>query len=176
MPVPMDSTTPAHVPDRVVAPGYMWMSGTSFAAPVVAGAAAQLLAIHPEWGPDEVKGALMLSAVYIPDMGAGVGEIDASVAASFDFTPPNPNENFYDFVETDPATGYRFFNEANWASYVETQRASWSSANWASASWASASWASANWASASWSSANWASNVEATMTSTANWNASAKAE
>jgi serine protease AprX len=169
MPVPMHGTIPKTVPERVVAPGYMWMSGTSFAAPIVAGTAAQLLALHPDWGPDEVKGALMLSATYLSDPGAGVGGIDASVAASFDFTPPNPNENFYAFVETDPATGYRFFNEASWSSYLSTQRASWSSANWASASWASASWASANWASASWNSANWSSNVEATMTSTANW-------
>jgi serine protease AprX len=169
MPVPMGATIPKTVPERVVAPGYMWMSGTSFAAPIVAGAAAQLLALHPDWGPDEVKGALMLSATYLSDPGAGVGGIDASVAASFDFMPPNPNENFYAFVETDPATGYRFFNEASWSSYLTTQRASWSSANWASASWASASWASASWASASWSSANWSSNVEATMTSTANW-------
>jgi len=176
MPVPMGSTTPTTVPERVVAPGYMWMSGTSFSAPIVAGSAAQLLAFHPDWGPDEVKGALMLSATYLSDLGAGVGGIDASVAASFDFMPPNPNENFYAFVETDATTGYRFFNEANWASYVSTQRASWSSANWASASWASASWASANWASASWSSANWSSNVESSMSSTANWNASAKAE
>ena len=38
------------------------MSGTSFAAPVVAGAAAQLLARHPNWTPDQVKGALMLTA------------------------------------------------------------------------------------------------------------------
>jgi len=30
MPVPMGSTIPTAVPDRVVAPGYMWMSGTSF--------------------------------------------------------------------------------------------------------------------------------------------------
>jgi serine protease AprX len=175
MPVPMDATVPNTVPERVVAPGYMWMSGTSFSAPIVAGAAAELLARHPDWGPDEVKGALMLSATYLSDMGAGVGGIDASVAASFDFTPPNPNENFYAFVETDPTTGYRFFNEASWASHVATE-ASWSSANWASASWASASWASANWASASWSSANWSSNVESSMTSTANWNTSAKAE
>jgi serine protease AprX len=172
--VPMSSTIPSTVPERVVAPGYMWMSGTSFAAPVVAGAAAQLLARHPDWGPDEVKGALMLTSAYLAgasSQSAGVGEIDAASAASLDFTPPNPNENFYAFVETDPATGLRTFNEASWSSALASN-ASWSSANWSSASWSSASWSSANWASASWSSANWSSDVSSMMSSAVNWSES----
>src|SRR5439155_1464456 len=37
-PVPMGSTLQTTVPNRVVAPGYMWMSGTSFSAPIVSGA------------------------------------------------------------------------------------------------------------------------------------------
>src|SRR5262249_33462022 len=41
--VPTDATMYSEHPERVVEPGYMWMSGTSFAAPVVAGAAADLL-------------------------------------------------------------------------------------------------------------------------------------
>ena len=73
MPVPPASTIATALPDRVVAPGYMWMSGTSFAAPVVSGAAAQLLARHPGWTPDQVKGALMLTA-RPPGQADGAGQ------------------------------------------------------------------------------------------------------
>ena len=155
--VPAGASIPATVPDRVVAPGYMWMSGTSFAAPVVAGSVAQILARHPDWTPDQVKGALMLTSNYLPvsnPQSVGVGEVDGAAAASLDFTPPNPNENLDAFVSTSPTTGQPVFNDASWATAVSTN-ASWSSANWASASWSSASWSSANWTSASWSSANW---------------------
>ena len=80
MPVPVDSTIAAALPDRVVAPGYMWMSGTSFAAPVVSGAAAQLLARHPDWTPDQVKGALMLTARSLSHPTASV---DLGTAAGY---------------------------------------------------------------------------------------------
>jgi len=42
--VPTGANLLTQFPDRVVAPNYMWMSGTSFAAPVVSGLAATLLA------------------------------------------------------------------------------------------------------------------------------------
>ena len=165
-PVPMGSTIPNTVPDRVVAPGYMWMSGTSFSAPMVAGAAAQILARHPDWGPDQVKGALMLTSAYLLAGGqaAGVGEIDAAAAAGLPFIPPNPNENLNAFVSVDPLTGQASFNQAAWSSAVATQ-AAWSSAAWASAAWSSAAWSSAAWASAAWSSASYSASTSAAMSS-----------
>ena len=170
--VPMGTTIPNTVPDRVVAPGYIWMSGTSFAAPVVAGAAAQILARHPDWTPDQVKGALMLTAAYMPNVddwqAAGVGEVDAAQAASLSFSPPNPNENLDTFVSKDPTTGKPVFNSAAWADAVSSE-AAWSSAAWSSAAWASAAWASAAWASAAWSSAAWSSGLNSAMTSLATY-------
>jgi serine protease AprX len=169
-PVPTTALFSSLLPDRVVAPGYMWMSGTSFAAPVVAGAAAQILARHPGWTPDQVKGSLMLTARYLPDAGwaAGVGEVDAA-AASAVTAPPNPNENLNAFVVTDPATGASSFDDTTWAATVSSN-ANWSSANWSSANWSSANWSSANWSSANWGSANWGSaNWSSANWSSANW-------
>jgi len=64
-PSPPAGALTAQYPSNVVAPGYLRLSGTSFASPVVAGAAAQLLARHPGWTPDDVKGALMQTAQQV---------------------------------------------------------------------------------------------------------------
>jgi serine protease AprX len=169
-PVPATSALAREFSDRVVAPGYMWMSGTSFSAPVVAGAAAQLLARHPNWTPDQVKGALMLTARHLPGadpLSAGVGEVDVAAAAALT-NPPNPNENLYDFVETDPS-GRPYFDAESWNAHVSTD-ATWTSATWTSATWTSATWTSATWTSATWTSASWTSSAhtDATWTS-ATW-------
>jgi serine protease AprX len=167
-PAPMDGTIAKTVPDRVLTPGYMWMSGTSFSTPVVSAAAAQVLARHPGFTPDQVKGALMLAANYLPNASgnsAGVGEIDAGVASTFD-DPPNPNVGLYQFVTSNPVTGLRTFDSASWASYLASG-ASWAQASWAEASWAEASWNSASWAEASWAEASWNANVDSMMASMA---------
>src|SRR5207249_8555703 len=111
-PTPMDGTIAKTVPGRIMAPGYMWMSGTSFSTPVVSAAAAHILARHPGFTPDQVKGALMLAANYLPSVAGnagGVGEIDAGVASTID-DPPNPNVGLYQFVKDDPVTGGQSFD------------------------------------------------------------------
>jgi len=171
--VPMTSTIATSVPDRVVAPGYMWMSGTSFAAPVVSAEAAQILARHPSFTPDQVKGAIMLSSNYLPSVNGfsgGVGEVDGGIAASLDGAP-NPNEGLYQFVSKDPLTAKSVFNAASWASYLSSG-ASWAQASWAEASWGEASWSTASWAEASWNEASWVASVNGQMTTLASYSES----
>jgi serine protease AprX len=140
--------------------GYFWMSGTSFAAPMVSGAAALIRQAHPTWTPDQVKGALMLTAAPNPtpgDFSYGVGALRAAQAAAV-VDPPNPNAALWTFVHTTQNAVLRFDRDA-WqtaASDASWESASWESASWESASWESASWESASWESASWESASWA--------------------
>ena len=161
----------AQLPDRLVSPGYMWMSGTSFAAPVVSAAAAYVLAQHPTWTPDQVKGALMVSAAspagYTAGGALGVGEVQAGAAATTADGTANPNLGLDQFLVTDPNTGLRQFDGDTWHTTAANDPAwnamSWASMSWASASWSSMSWASMSWASMSWASMSWASMSWASM-------------
>jgi serine protease AprX len=137
--------------------GYIQLSGTSFAAPMVSAAAAAVLGLHPDWTPDQVKGQLMLTANALPKAvpgSVGVGELDLKDATTLKTLPPNPNLALNGFLAQTPAGPV--FDVASWSSAARTG-ASWSSASWSSASWSSASWSSASWSSAAWSSASWTS-------------------
>jgi serine protease AprX len=171
--VPSSSTMKAQFPDRAVSWSNMWMSGTSFAAPVVSGLAATILSRNPQWTPDQVKGALMLGArsptgYSAPGpLGVGVVSGPAAVAAS---GSANPNAGLNQFVSTDSQTGLKSFDGTAWFD-TASANASWNSASWSSASWSSASWSSASWSSASWSSASWSSaSWSSASWSSASWN------
>jgi serine protease AprX len=156
--VPVTSTMYTENPARIVGPGYMWMSGTSFAAPVVSAGAAYLLGLYPAWTPDQVKGAIMLKARPVDHAAPnslGVGEIKIAQASQVT-SPPNPNLALDSYVTPDPNGTTPIFDSASWSS-AALASASWNSASWSSASWSSASWSSASWSSASWSSASWSS-------------------
>ncbi|MDH4178664.1 MAG: S8 family serine peptidase [Thermoleophilia bacterium] len=175
--VPTGANLLTQFPDRVVGPNNMWMSGTSFAAPVVSGIAASLLAKNPSWTPDQVKGAIMLGAKapggYGSNGGLGLGVVgaEASLASS---GAANPNAGLNQFVTL--GTGGLSFDAEAWrqaaASNASWNSASWSSASWSSASWSSASWSSASWSSASWSSASWSS----ASWSSASWSSASEPE
>jgi subtilisin family serine protease len=66
-----------------VVPGYTRLSGTSMAAPHVAGAAAILSAEHPDWQAEQLKGVLVGSAAPQPGAtvyGQGAGRLDVARA------------------------------------------------------------------------------------------------
>jgi serine protease AprX len=156
-PVPTDSTLYRTRPDRIVSAGRLQLSGTSFAAPLVAGIAANVLAVHPDWSPDQVKGALMLSAAPAGAAASGslgVGEVDGARALAVS-DPPNPNAALEAFLTADPQGGATpVFDAASWGTTAQAN-ASWGTASWGTASWGTASWGTASWGTAYWSSASW---------------------
>ena len=155
-PVPATSTLAVERALKMVSPGFIKLSGTSLSAPIVAGAAAQILGRHPNWSPDQVKGALMLTAKPVPSAGplqVGVGQIDAARAASLT-RAPNPNRALREFVDIDPAGGV-LFDAASWESAARSD-VSWDSVTWADASWADATWSDASWADVTWADVTWA--------------------
>lgn len=123
---------------------YFKMSGTSMAAPIVAGAAALVLQANPNLTPDQVKYRLKATANanwpgYIATRsGAGYLDIYAAVNGT---TTQSAN------------TGL----QASQMLWTGSDPVNWGSVNWGSVNWGSVNWGSVNWGSVNWGSVNWAS-------------------
>jgi serine protease AprX len=152
-PIPPNSTLAAEKAANITAPGYIQLSGTSFAAPAVAGAAAQILARHPDFTPDQVKGALMGTANQ-PPLAApgslGLGELDASAAASVD-DPANPNKGIEQYLMPDPSGGSApVFDTVAWNDAIAAN-VSWDAVAWGDVSWSAVAWGDVAWSDVAWS-------------------------
>ena len=155
--VPAASTLAADKADNVVAPGYMKISGTSFAAPAAAAAAAQILARHPNFTPDQVKGALMLTARKMPQESngsGGAGQMNADAAAAL-AAPPNPNVALEKYLRPDPAGGSTpMFDAVAWSDAAHAD-VSWDAVAWSDASWNAVAWGDVAWGDVAWSDVSW---------------------
>lgn len=107
-----DITAPGVSIYAAVNGGYGRMSGTSMSSPHVAGAAALIRAVHPDWNPVEVKSALQMTAKRTgrKDDGAtpwdpddvGNGRVDLTVAAKAGLVM---NETYANYLAANPSTG-----------------------------------------------------------------------
>jgi serine protease AprX len=154
-----------------IAPGYVTISGTSFAAPQVAGAAAILFQQHPDWSPDQVKGILLRKGRNVS--GSTIPGLNLNFVNSYTGTPAPANQGVLALVCAPGApcqsgsTIASAWDSSSWNS------ASWNSASWNSASWNSASWNSASWNSSSWNSSSWnSSSWNSSSWNSSSWNSS----
>jgi serine protease AprX len=119
-------------PTCVIDGSYFQVSGTSLAAPIVAGVAADLIAAHPDWTPGMVKGALVNTATQLPDGAAEVNASDASWARGDQLTS---DQDLTPNTLIDPDTGSIDYNAASWSAGSWSTAADPLAASWSAASW-----------------------------------------
>jgi serine protease AprX len=119
-------------PTCVIGGSYFQVSGTSLAAPIVAGIAADLVSAHPDWSPDQVKGAIVNTAEPLQ---GGAGEVNARRAYWGTGGMLGSNQGLTPNTLIDPNTGTIDYTQASWSA------GSWSTAtDPLAASWSAASW------------------------------------
>jgi serine protease AprX len=154
-PIPPGATITTAKPKNMVGTDRIQLSGTSFSAPVVSGTVAQMLARHPNWSPDQVKGALMRTAKAVrndPNHAAGLGQIVATRAVTSSITP-NPNKGLERFVTT-AIDGSVLFDTMSWSNAAKTDKA-WNTLSWTDQSWSDQSWSDQAWTAMSWTDMSW---------------------
>jgi serine protease AprX len=145
-------------PACVIGGVYFQLSGTSLAAPIVSGIAADLLAAHPWWTPSMVKAAIVNTAAPLSDGGAEVQAMNAYWASGSQLWSDHhltPNDLI------DPSTGSIDYNAASWSAAswstaADPLAASWSAASWSCVGCSSNGHDGVSPTSASWSDVGWA--------------------
>jgi serine protease AprX len=118
-------------PSCVIGGSYFQVSGTSLAAPIVAGIAADLIAAHPDWTPNQIKGAIVNTATSV-DGGSEVNAWNALWAGGGQLSA---NQGLTPSTLIDPSTGdidysTASWSTASWSTATDSQTASWSTASW----------------------------------------------
>jgi serine protease AprX len=165
-----DAVLADEFPDRITADGqHIRLSGTSMAAPQVAGAVALMLQRYGNLTPDEIKGELIHSAKTYGDPKQkpvdharllNIGE--AVKAADHDATSkdPPPPQVLHPVSGPQPptTTGVTtlLWDGSRWANtYFDGSR--WTDTNLDGSRWGAAEWDGSRWTSAYWDGSRWTS-------------------
>ncbi len=148
-------------PTCIVQGSYIRTSGTSMAAPMISGVVADLLQSHPNWTPNQVKGALTSPGAYA---NPALMEIDAS---KLNRVPPPPPAN-QGLTPNSLITGPRgdidytrsSWSLSSWSQATGTQAAGFAFSSWSCTCTGAAtdptspsfsSWSFSSWSLSSWS-------------------------
>jgi subtilisin family serine protease len=149
------------------------MSGTSMAAPIVAGVAALYLERNPDTKPRDVKQQLAATAhalAGVPATDQGAGVIDAlaaltvpATAAAYTRYPASRAfaDQMYQSLKGKPFT----WRDLSFHGGVDSRGATWASVTWDSITWDAITWENLIWEAFAWDAVTW----EAITWDTASW-------
>jgi serine protease AprX len=140
-------------------PDYFMLSGTSAAAPVVAGAIALMIQQDPSLKPDDIKLRLMHSADPVAGAsagqeGAGVVDVPGALAATDKATGPALSADLGNGTTVlDPGT-YAEWQKYAWTKYAWTKYA-WTKYAWTKYAWTKYAWTKYAWTKYAWTKYAW---------------------
>jgi serine protease AprX len=138
---------------RVVDTNYIWMSGTSTAAPVVAAVAALAFQKNPNLTNDALKWLLANTATQLggaaPLPGQGAGLVDAAAVVNYSGTPGVANGGLPISQQLTGPNGATTYTTSSWST------SSWSTSSWSTSSWTTTSWTTTSWTSTTPTLAPW---------------------
>jgi serine protease AprX len=139
-------------PTRIVDGSYIWLSGTSMAAPQVAGVAALAFQRNPGLTNDAVKWLLMqtatpLSSGSVALSGQGAGLVDAQAAVMYSGTPGVANSGLRINPHLTGPNGATTYTTAG------TTTPSWAEGGWDTTSWTEGGWDTSSWSEGGWDNA-----------------------
>ncbi len=167
---PESSWDTAH-PERLAFGGqYIRLSGTSMAAPTVAGVVALLLEDEPNLTPNQIKYRLMHTdgiTNYTED--AKFAYLNAYTAIH-GTTTAEANRGLVPHQVLAKMALLAYWASENGAETIDWGSVNWDSVNWDSVNWDSVNWDSVNWDSVNWDSVNWDSvNWDSVNWDSVNW-------
>jgi subtilisin family serine protease len=164
-------------PHRVYGEGeYFRMSGTSMAAPMVAGVIAHLLYINPGLRPDQVKHLVMHGVPILSSNGQSGAYLDAAELGDEASDWGLENQDNVPHILLAKMAMVAYWADDECGDTCDWENIDWESVNWNSVDWNSVDWDSVNWNSIDWDSVNWNSvdwgsvNWNSVNWNSVNWN------